>query len=47
VVSLQEKTTRRQCLTDTVLIGEGDNVLQVLLDAANNVVALSARTPRE
>jgi len=34
-------------LTDTdptaqvVLIGEGDNVPQVLLDAANNVVALS------
>jgi hypothetical protein len=38
-------------LTDTdpeaqvVLIGEGDNVPQVLLDAANNVVSLSARTP--
>ena len=38
-------------LTDTgpeaqlVLINEGDNVPQVLLDAANNVVALSARTP--
>ena len=39
-------------LTDTdpaapqvVLIGEGDNVPQALLDAANNVVALSARTP--
>jgi hypothetical protein len=40
-------------LTDTdpaaqvVLIGEDDNVPQVLLDAANNAVALSARTPRE
>ena len=39
-------------LTDTdpaapqvVLIGEGDNVPQALLDAANNVVALSVRTP--
>ena len=38
-------------LTDTdpaaqvVLIGEDDNVPQVLLDAANNAVALSARTP--
>jgi len=38
-------------LTDTdpaaqvLLIGKGDNVPQVLLDAANNVVALSARTP--
>jgi hypothetical protein len=28
-----------------VLIGEGDNVSQALLDAANNVVALLARTP--
>jgi hypothetical protein len=28
-----------------VLIGEGDNVPQALLDAANNVVALSVRTP--
>jgi len=40
-------------LTDTdpeaqvVLIGEGDNVPQVLLNAANNIVALSARTPPE
>jgi hypothetical protein len=41
-------------LTDTdpaapqvVLIREGDNVPQALLDAANNVVALSARTSRE
>jgi hypothetical protein len=39
-------------LTDTdpaapqvVLIGEGDNVPQALLDAANNVVALSVRAP--
>jgi hypothetical protein len=39
-------------LTDTdpaapqvVLIGEGDNVPQALLDAANNIVALSVRTP--
>jgi hypothetical protein len=39
-------------LTDTdpaapqvVLIGEGDNVPQALLVAANNVVALSVRTP--
>jgi hypothetical protein len=39
-------------LTDTdpaapqmVLIGKGDNVPQALLDAANSVVALSARTP--
>jgi hypothetical protein len=39
-------------LTDTdltvpqvMLIGEGDNVPQALLDAANSVVALSARTP--
>jgi hypothetical protein len=39
-------------LTDTdpaapqvVLIGEGDNVRQALLDAANNVVALSVLTP--
>jgi hypothetical protein len=30
-----------------VLIREGDNVPQALLDAANNVVALSARTSRE
>jgi len=28
-----------------VLIGEGDNVPQALLDAANSIVALSARTP--
>jgi hypothetical protein len=39
-------------LTDTdpaapqvVLIGEGDNVPQALLDAANNVVALGAEAP--
>ena len=39
-------------LTDTdpaapqmVLIGEGDNVPQALLNAANSVVALSVRTP--
>ena len=53
MVSLQDKNHASTVLTDTdpaaqmVLIGKGDNVSQVLLDAANNVVALSARTPPE
>jgi hypothetical protein len=48
VVSLQDKTNSSTVLTDTdpaaVLIDEGDNASQVLLDAANILGADAPRT---